>query len=370
MSTLVHERPTPVAAKEEKLMIVDCDVHPYMKKPDELFEFLPQRWVEHSKTIGGRSTNLFAGGPAFPRITPGSGMRADSWPKDGSRPGSDLPMMQEQLMDHYGISHAILMPLTPGAHERNPDYAIVLSTAWNDWQLAYWSDRDPRMKAGIALTIEDPEPAIKELEKRAGDRRFSHVMIPPRCVEPLGHRRYRKILEACAANNMPIALHLGGDSGRPPTGLGWPSFYHEEHQTYAHTKEALVTSLIFNGVFEEIPNLKMALVEGGFAWVPALSWRMDKHYKTMKSEVPHLKMLPSEYLKRNLWFTTQPIEEPERRNDMLSLIEWVGIDKIMFSSDYPHWDHDDPRYAFKVRLSDEQRRKIFRDNAVALYGLD
>jgi len=51
------------------------------------------------------------------------------------------------------------------------------------------------------------------------------------------------------------------------------------------------------------------------------------------------------------------------------LIEWVGIDRLLFSSDYPHWDFDDPRYCFKAPLSEAERTKIFRTNAQAVFNL-
>jgi predicted TIM-barrel fold metal-dependent hydrolase len=214
------------------------------------------------------------------------------------------------------------------------------------------------------------EAAVAEIEKRAGDRRWAQVNVPPRGLEPLGRRRYWPILEACAANGFPVSLHLGGTSGHASTGGGWPSFYHEEHPSYVQTMQTLVTSLVCEGVFEQIPNLKIVLVEGGFAWLPALCWRLDKHWKRLKAEVPHLKKSPSEYVHEHVWVTTQPIEEPERPQDMLSILEWIGPDRVMFSTDYPHWDQDDPRYAFKIALPDDWKRKIYRDNAKALYNLD
>ena len=52
------------------------------------------------------------------------------------------------------------------------------------------------------------------------------------------------------------------------------------------------------------------------------------------------------------------------------MIDWIGWDRMLFSSDYPHWDFDDPRQVFdKIRLSETQKAQVFRDNAKALYRL-
>jgi predicted TIM-barrel fold metal-dependent hydrolase len=58
-----------------------------------------------------------------------------------------------------------------------------------------------------------------------------------------------------------------------------------------------------------------------------------------------------------------------RQKHLRSLIEWVGVDRLLFSSDYPHWDFDDPRFAFKTPLTEAERAKIFNGNARALYKL-
>jgi predicted TIM-barrel fold metal-dependent hydrolase len=122
-------------------------------------------------------------------------------------------------------------------------------------------------------------------------------------------------------------------------------------------------------VFERLPELKIVLIEAGFGWLPALGWRLDKHWKRLKDEVPHLKLAPSEYIKKHFWVTTQPMEEMENPDHLIEVMNWIGMDRIMFSSDYPHWDFDDPFVALPPSLTDEQRRKIYAGNARALYRL-
>ncbi|HEY1545116.1 MAG TPA: amidohydrolase family protein, partial [Xanthobacteraceae bacterium] len=113
----------------------------------------------------------------------------------------------------------------------------------------------------------------------------------------------------------------------------------------------------------------VVLIESGFGWLPALGWRLDRNWKRMRDEVPHLKRAPSEYMREHLWVTTQPMEETEKPEHLIDLMNWIGLDRILFSSDYPHWDFDDPFMALPSTLSDEQRRRIYAGNAKALYGL-
>jgi predicted TIM-barrel fold metal-dependent hydrolase len=370
MNVTVLDR-SPDTAAISRLGYVDCDVHPFIRSAADFDPFLSERWRNHRKTIGGRSRQAMANAANYPRMSPGVGMRVDAWPPDGSHPGSDLAFMRAQLLDAFGVAYGIMLPLVGrSSDERNVEFGAAMATAANDWQATLWSDPVPRLKGSVQIAIEHTEASIAELERRAGDRRFAQVQIPPRGLEPLGRRRYWPILEAIAANGFPAALHLGGSGGHPSTGGGWPSFYHEEHHSYVQSMEALVTSLVIEGVFERIPNLKVVLVEGGFAWLPSLGWRLDKHWKRLRDEVPHLKRLPSEYVRDHIWITTQPIEEPERAEDLLHTFEWIGWDRIMFSTDYPHWDQDDPRYAIKVALPEREKRMLYRDNAMAFYGLN
>jgi len=74
-------------------------------------------------------------------------------------------------------------------------------------------------------------------------------------------------------------------------------------------------------------------------------------------------------MRQNLYFTTQPMEEPEEPDDLLLTFEQIGWDRVLFSTDYPHWDFDDPRHAFRVQLPEARKRMLFHDNAAKLYGL-
>ena len=89
----------------------------------------------------------------------------------------------------------------------------------------------------------------------------------------------------------------------------------------------------------------------------------------MRDEVPHLHRPPSSYIRNQMWFTTQPIDEPDKPEHLVDTMKWVGWDRIMFSTDYPHWDFDDPAQALPLRLTEEQRRGLFLENARALYGV-
>lgn len=360
------EQSVPV---KSKLTVIDCDIHPGLHSTRELFPFLSKRWQEHLKNYAVHFRTPFTSTTPYPRSAPLLSRR-DAWPPSGRVPGSDLEFMRLQHLDELNIEMGtlqVLDMLVPSL--QNLDFSAAMASALNDWQATLWCDREPRLKASILLPQEDPAAAIKEIEKRAGDRRFAQVNLQPRVNEPIGRRRYWPIYEAIQASGLPIGMHVGGYGGHAPTGSGHPSYYNEEHHSNAHSMASAMTSLVIEGVLERFPKLRFLFIEGGFAWVPPTAWRMDNQLKRFRDEVPHLKRLPSEQVRTHFWFTTQPIEEPERAQDMRKLIDWIGWDRLLFSSDYPHWDFDDPRTAFKLPLSDPERRMIMRDNAAAFYRL-
>ena len=93
------------------------------------------------------------------------------------------------------------------------------------------------------------------------------------------------------------------------------------------------------------------LIEGGFAWLPALMWRLDRAWRRLRAEAPLLDRPPSELIRERFCVSTQPMEETERPEQFPELLEQLDMDdRIMFSTDYPHWDFDAPDMALPVRL--------------------
>ncbi|MGH2459484.1 MAG: amidohydrolase family protein, partial [Chloroflexota bacterium] len=283
----------------------------------------------------------------------------------------DCAFTSKQLLDEWNVAYAVLNPLTPGASQLDPEFSAALCTAVNDWQIAEWLDFDPRFRASIQLPFEDPPRAVAEIRRLAHDRRFVQVQFSGRPHEPMGRRKYWPIYEACVEHGLAVMSHAFGSYGQPITGTGWPSFYLDDHVGPAQAIQANVISMVAEGVFEHFPTLSFVSAENGFAWLPSLCWRLDSAWHLLKAEVPHLTRLPSEYVHEHLWVCTQPMEEPPRPRHFSHLLEHFGpsADRIVFASDYPHWDADDPDEAFPIALPAELARKIYFENAAKLYGL-
>jgi uncharacterized protein len=353
---------------DTKLEIVDCDIHPAQRTGDALFPYLEQRWIDHLQTFGTHIRQALVGQLAYPRMS-AQGMRVDAVPEDGP-PGSSLEMLREQHLDPLKIAQGHLIALgRSGMEERNPDLSVAMARATNDWQIAEWLEPEPRLRGGIVVPQDNPEKAVEEIRRHADDPRFVQIIMSSRPAETVGARKYWPIYRAAEEAGLPIGLHpVGYSGGKPSTGTGWPSFYFQEHYTFVPGAQALVSSLVIEGVFEAFPKLKVAIIEGAFSWAPALAWRMDKHFETFRTEVPHLKRKPSEYMRTNLWWATQPMEEPKDGRHIEDIINWIGWDRILYSSDYPHWDFDNPNYIFKFPLDPDKRTAVFGGNARKLYS--
>jgi hypothetical protein len=263
----------------------------------------------------------------------------------------------------------VLNPLNSGQGIRNHDLAAAICSAINDWQIEKWTSKDSRLKGSVVVANEDGPTAAREIRKRAGDKNFVQVLLLSRNVEPLGQRRYWPIYEAAEEAGLPVGVHAFGFGGNPITASGWPSYYIEEMVGHSQCQQTVLASLVLEGVLEHFSSLKMIMIEAGFGWAPSLAWRLDRNWERLKSEVPHVKRPPSHYIRDHIWWTTQPMEDPERRDDLLDVIGWIGWDKLLFATDYPHWDFDDPSRVLPAGVSDTNREAFYLGNARKVYGV-
>jgi uncharacterized protein len=358
-----------------KFAVIDTDNHPGVKMDDPVFQkYLPQRWREYLATIGLRFTGALWSTPPQRSMT----HRLDAVDENG-RTGYSIPLIRKQLLDEFDMSGSLVTGLLGAQGGRGgqncPDeLSIAIDRASNDAMTEHYLEADPRFYGTANIPIEIPSEAIKEIQRvKEGPMgaRFVEVMMEPSTDYPLGNPKYWPVFEALEHYNMPLAVHVGG-LHRRGTGTGQHNFYFEAHVNFALRNYSILPSLIFEGVFDRFPNLKICLTEQSWAWAPPFAWRMDATYRVMREEVSHLQRKPSDYVRDNFYFHTQPLEEPEFAEDLEGVFEQFfefGLaDHLMFSSDYPHWDFDSP-YVLPEFLDDETRRKILGGTASRLYGI-
>lgn len=370
MSIQLLDRTDDASDNKAKMAIADCDIHPAPRDPrEELYPYLSKRWQTHMETYGSLARQGFQSGPPYPKGQPGA-MRRDAYPPGGAPAGSSLDFMRAQHLDVNNVQLGILNPLRTGQGLQNGDFSDAYCRAINEWQVAEWTSKEPRLKASLVIPYEDTAASVAEVDRLAGHPDFAQVFFLSRTSEPMGQRRYWPIYEAAVRANLPVAVHAFGYGGFPVSAGGWPSYYIEEMIGHAQCSQALLSSMVLEGVFERFPTLKLILIEGGFAWLPSLAWRLDKVWERNRGEVPHVKRPPSEYIREHVWVTTQPMEEPDTREHLLDTIAWIGWDKLLFATDYPHWDFDDPVRSLPLAVGKEKRQQLFHDNAFKLFGLD
>lgn len=346
-------------------MIIDCDVHNVVPSVATLLPYLPPHWQEYvsQSDLKGPAPNLYS--PEFLTAA-----YPETKPASGDPPGSDLTLLQQQLLDPLGVDYAILNCAYAVESVHNPYGAAALASAVNDWQLAQWLEPEPRLRASLVVPSQEPELAAQEIH-RLGDRPgFVQVFLPVRSMALYGTRRYHPIYRAAVEHNLVIGIHAGGAPGAPPSASGWPSYYVEEYAGMAHIFQSQLISLIVEGVFAEFPSLKVALVASGFTWLPALMWRLDKEWKGLRREIPWVKHLPSEYVRQHVRLTLNPMDAPPDSRHLLQVVDQLQSEALLlFSTDYPYGCFQTLEEAIPAEFPADLKRKVLGENAQIFYGL-
>jgi uncharacterized protein len=350
--------------------IVDIDVHHRWHSEQDLIAYLPPEW----RTVVQRPRSQIAVEAPAPRIThtTGSNKRSDAFPPTGGPPGSCYETLCKQWLDPFPVERAVLsFDIGTSGGIPNPRLASALCRAANDWSVEHWIDRyrDDRLYTGVLVPTQIPEDGVAEIHRMAANPRIVEALVVSNGVGKLfGHPIYHPIYAAAEECGLPIAIHNGGDQYNAGTHMmagGLPSSRFEYHTLTPQSTINHLTSFITNGVFDRFPKLKLCIIEIGVAWLPWLLWSLDRHYDSMRRENPSLDRLPSEVFREHVCVTTQPIELTPRPGQLAEALEAAeGMEDILcFSSDYPHWDTDDPGFIAR-RLPKSWWSKVFYENAI------
>jgi predicted TIM-barrel fold metal-dependent hydrolase len=344
-------------AIDGSLPIIDCDIHPSPSKENPLEAFVPKEIQEALRQgMGSHKGHAYA--------NPFGVTRRDANCQDPGVVGRDL-------LDRYNIAFGILQP--PGMSVsliHNIDVANGMARAWNDWTINTWLGADKRFYGSVAVNMNDPVAAVKEIPRVGGHPQMKQISITGEAVRLYGNRSYFPIYEAAQEHGLLMCLHPGAEGSYcSSTAVGRPASYFEWHTGVPTVFMSHLISIIAEGVFVKFPRLKWIFTEGGVSWFSHVMWRMDKNFKALRSTVPWMKRLPSEYMIDHVRFTTQPMEETGNADHTLAMLEMIHAEKTLcFATDYPHWDFDSPEVVLPRKVPQAMRERIMYENAAELFG--
>jgi predicted TIM-barrel fold metal-dependent hydrolase len=293
--------------------------------------------------------------------------------EEGRRGGFD-PHARIPDMDLDGIDAAFLYPslgLFAGA-VHDPGFAAALCRAYNRWLADYCKPYPDRLFGIAMLPMQSVEHAIEEMRFARKQLGFRAGFLRPNPYndKPLHHPDYEPFWNAAEELDFAIGLHEGGNSGMPTVGVDRFDDRAAKH-IVSHTMEMMLAamSMIWKGVVERHPKLHVGFLESGGGWIAPWLDRMDRHFDDQGFNDTAPKTRPSELFRRNCWISFEPVE-----GSLKVLADYIGPNKIMWATDYPHRDGFFPG-APKMMLdrmeglSAETKHQVMAGGAMGFYGL-
>jgi predicted TIM-barrel fold metal-dependent hydrolase len=279
-------------------------------------------------------------------------------------------------MDAEGIDVAVLYPtyalLIEGVDTLEPSLGAALARAYNRWLADFVAPAPARLIAAGLISVHNPQEMVIEVA-RVARQGFRAVVMRPNPVDGrrLSNLAYAPFWAECEARSMPVVIHEGTHAYLPTAGAERFTTRFAQHAC-SHPMEQMIAllDLIEGGVFERHPNLRVALLEAGCGWVPYWLWRLDAEYAHLANEVTeNVRKTPSAYFRKHAWVTAEA-DEPY----LPQVLDFIGTDRILFGTDFPHVDHDDglvgAALARRQSLSDEVLRRYLWDNGARFFALD
>lgn len=254
----------------------------------------------------------------------------------------------------------------------DPELQAAMTRAYNRWGADMRESSNGRVITSGPVPLNDVGRAVEEIQ-------YAYDELGIRCFwtrpgytnhRNLGDKYYDPIYELIQDLDCAFATHEFMGLNAQTEGVDRFDTFTEWHTVvHAHEAQNACMSMIVNGVFERFPRLRTAYMEAGCGWLPSWLHRIDEHLEMAGDwEFPELTMNATDYFKRNCWISTE-CEDPF----VADVIRWLGDDRIVWESDFPHPDSKYPgtvQYFLDLEpdlITEESKRKIMWDNAVDLY---
>ena len=280
-----------------------------------------------------------------------------------------------------GVSAEVLYP-THGLKclsFEDPELEAACARVYNDWLIDYCSAAPDRLVGIAMLSMYDIDGAVKEQERcrKAGLRGSVIWQVPPPELS-FASQHYEKFWAAAQELDMPVNLHILSGHGYSrtrafginPAAEGGLTLEYNSVNTKLFQSINSLYELIFSGVLERFPRLKIVLVENEVGWIPFVLEQWDYYYKRhgTSREGLMIKKLPSEYFHGQVYTTFF--------NDAVGghILSWWGADNCMWSNDFPHGNSTWPESRKVVArdlgdLPPGLRAKLVRENVARLYDM-
>ena len=294
---------------------------------------------------------------------------------DGLRQGIIDPSERLKDQDIDGVQCEVLFPSLCLGIWTNPNLRIVgaVMERYNDWLWDYCGSAPDRLMGLALIPLQDSDMGIRELD-RVVKKGYRGACIPntPPADRPYSDRAYDPFWAAAQEAGIPLCLHLATTA---TPGMGLPESWGRIHgYALALAAGALtIGTLICSGVCHRFPDLRFVPTEWETGWVAHYLERLDHAvYRERALAAPELDMAPSEYFRRQFYMTFE--------DDEIGLLtaDYIGVDNLMWGSDYPHhdsiWPHSQEVLDRIFEKIPEDRREDYRqrmtvENVSRLYQI-
>jgi 2,3-dihydroxybenzoate decarboxylase len=280
----------------------------------------------------------------------------------------DLENDRLAYMDAAGVDMEVLSLNNPGTQAFDPKDAIPLAKDAN--QVVYDTiQRHPdRFRGFAAIPTSDPRAAAEELERCVTKLGFKGTLINGSTqYEYMDDKKFWEIFEAAESLNVPVYLHPTNLLPKGVSDAYFKGFEGLSKSAWGFGMDTLthVLRLIFSGVFDKFPNLKLLVGHYGEG-LPFFIQRIDEHANSY-GKTKGLKKSPSEYIRDNIYVTTSGNwYQPAFICTMLAL----GVDKILFATDWPYESNTSAtEFLNNLQISDDDKEKISHLNAEKLLNI-